>query len=242
MKKVKLSHGFYEFITLVFLTIFSIWNKIDEVIIGALIVGILMMPFNLIEKYEKYILKIALFEVLFSISIANCLFLFGVIGNGVFLMIAFFGIFLALIFYLEYILNLKMGVMKMNKVDINKNKLEIGDIVVLCKYIEATSREFEFWEVIADNEYTNHLVFIKGLTTGKTDCFSCDGLKKVNKKYKELVDKATQKNVQKVTSGNGEPYLPRECGLCPKCSTVVNYHTDKYCHECGQKLNGADEE
>lgn len=112
MKKVKLSHGFYEFITLVFLTIFSIWNKIDEVIIGALIVGILMMPFNLIEKYEKYILKVALFEVLFSISIANCLFLFGVIGNGVFLMIVFFGIFLALIFYLKYILNLKMGVMK----------------------------------------------------------------------------------------------------------------------------------
>ena len=34
-------------------------------------------------------------------------------------------------------------------------------------------------------------------------------MKKVNKKYKELVDKATQKNVQKVTSGNGEPYLPR---------------------------------
>ena len=72
----------------------------------------------------------------------------------------------------------------MEKVDINKNKLEIGDIVVLCKYIEATSREFEFWEVIADNEYTNHSVFIKGLTTGKTDSFSCDGLKKLIKNTK----------------------------------------------------------
>ena len=54
----------------------------------------------------------------------------------------------------------------MEKVDINKNKLEIGDIVVLCKYIEATSREFEFWEVIADNEYTNHSVS-KDLQQGK---------------------------------------------------------------------------
>lgn len=129
----------------------------------------------------------------------------------------------------------------MNKVDINKNKLEIGDIVILCNCVEAISREFEFWEVYADNLFTNHSVFIRGLTSSKSDSFYCDCLKKVDKKYKELVDKATQKNVRKVTSGNGEPYLPRECGLCPKCSTVVNYHTDKYCHECGQKLNGVDE-
>jgi len=68
----------------------------------------------------------------------------------------------------------------MNKFDINKNKLEIGDIVVLCDCAEAISREFEFWEVYADG--TTSLVYIKGLTSGKTDIFCCDCLKKFYKK------------------------------------------------------------
>lgn len=123
----------------------------------------------------------------------------------------------------------------MNKFDKNENKLEIGDIVVLCDCAESISREFEFWEVYADGIAS--LVFVKGLTSRKTDSFDCKCLKKVDKKYKELVDKATKKNVQKVTDENGEPYLPRGCGLCPKCSTVVNYNIDKYCHECGQAID-----
>lgn len=68
----------------------------------------------------------------------------------------------------------------MNKFDTNKNKLEIGDIVVLCDCAESISREFEFWEVCADG--ISSLVFIKGLTSRKTDSFDCKCLKKVVKK------------------------------------------------------------
>ena len=74
----------------------------------------------------------------------------------------------------------------MNKFDVNKNKLEIGDIVVLCDCAEAISREFEFWEVYADNLFTDHSVFIRGLTSSKSDSFYCECLKKVDKKYKDL--------------------------------------------------------
>ena len=79
----------------------------------------------------------------------------------------------------------------MNKFDINKSQLEIGDIVVLCDCAEARTREFEFWEVYADNNFTSHSVFIRGITSRKNDSFCCDCLKKVDKRYKELVDKAT---------------------------------------------------
>lgn len=52
----------------------------------------------------------------------------------------------------------------------------------------------------------------------------------------ELVDKSTPKKILKsVVDENGEPYLPRNHGLCPNCKTIVEYN-DKYCHECGQRL------
>lgn len=121
----------------------------------------------------------------------------------------------------------------MNKFDINKNKLEIGDIVVLCDCFEARTRDFEFWEVYADG--TTSLVYIKGLTSGKTDSFDCKCLKKVDKKYKELVDRATPIKILKSVDENGEPCLPRNHGVCPICGFVVEY-SDKYCHECGQRL------
>jgi len=123
----------------------------------------------------------------------------------------------------------------MNKFDINKNKLEIGDIVVLCDCAEAISREFEFWEVYEDNKFTSHSVFIRGLTSRKSDSFYCDCLKKVDKKYKELVDRATPIKILKSVDENGEPCLPRNHGVCPICGFVVEY-SDKYCHECGQRL------
>ena len=121
----------------------------------------------------------------------------------------------------------------MNKFDINKNKLEIGDIVVLCDCFEARTRDFEFWEVYADG--TTSLVYIKGLTSGRTDSFDCRCLKKVDKKYKELVDRATPIKILKSVDENGEPCLPRNHGVCPICGFVVEY-SDKYCHECGQRL------
>ncbi len=75
----------------------------------------------------------------------------------------------------------------MNKFDINKNKLEIVNIVMLCNCFEARTREFEFWQVIADG--ITSFVFIKGLTSGKTDSFDCKFLKKVEKvTHKEYME------------------------------------------------------
>ena len=54
---------------------------------------------------------------------------------------------------------------------------------------------------------------------------------------KELVDKATPKKILKPVDDNGEPYLPRGYGECSKCKSLVKY-SDKYCHECGQRLEG----
>lgn len=122
----------------------------------------------------------------------------------------------------------------MNKLDINKNKLEIGDIVVLCDCPEAISRDFEFWEVYADNQFISNSAFIRGLTSRKSDSFRCDCLKKVDKKYKEI-EKATPIKILKSVDENGEPCLPRNHGVCPICGFVVEY-SDKYCHECGQRL------
>ena len=49
----------------------------------------------------------------------------------------------------------------------------------------------------------------------------------------ELVDKATPKKI--IRTVNGEPFVPRGYGKCPKCKTVVGC-SDKYCRECGQRL------
>lgn len=109
---------------------------------------------------------------------------------------------------------------------------QIGDIVVLCDCAEAITRNFEFWEVYADNIYADHSVFIRGLTSNKSDSFYCPYLKKVDKKYKELVDKATPK---KMMIDNNRPYLPVNVRLCPVCNAYVTIK-DNYCHKCGQRL------
>lgn len=136
----------------------------------------------------------------------------------------------------------------MNKFDINKNKLEIGDIVVLCDCAEAISREFEFWEVYADG--TTSLVYIKGLTSGKTDSFDCKCLKKVDKKYKELVDRATPKKVVKLKKS--QYGYTHQCPSCEQLVGTIVYNVnvrtiseiehDSYCCSCGQALDWSDEE
>lgn len=127
----------------------------------------------------------------------------------------------------------------MNKFDINKNKLEICDIVVLCDCAEAISREFEFWVIFSDNKFTKHSVFIRGITTGKTDSFDCKCLKKVDKKYKELVEKATPK--KPIGDFNSVPHY-----RCPNCMCTVKLYEDshkyKYCLYCGQAIDWSDEE
>lgn len=142
----------------------------------------------------------------------------------------------------------------MNKVDINKNKLEIGDIVVLCNCVEAISREFEFWEVYADNLFTNHSVFIRGLTSSKSDSFYCDCLKKVDKKYKELVDKATPKKpdfdqpfadeeTTSIYDENG--FISPVLCLCSHCGKKQIYDSEydikfKHCANCGGAIDWSD--
>lgn len=38
----------------------------------------------------------------------------------------------------------------------------------------------------------------------------------------ELVDKVTPKKILRTVNDNGEPFLPRGYGECPKCKTVVD--------------------
>lgn len=125
----------------------------------------------------------------------------------------------------------------MNKFDINKNKLEIGDVVVLSDCFEARTRDFEFWEVYADG--TTSLVYIKGLTSGKTDSFDCKCLKKVDKKYKELVDKAIPKKAIKDEIQDIR-YITKY--TCPMCGGKITGRVSDYCYHCGQALDWSDEE
>lgn len=138
----------------------------------------------------------------------------------------------------------------MNKYDVNKKKLKIGDIVVLCNCLEATTRNFEFWEVYADSKIES-CVFIRGLSTGKSDCFDCEKLKKVDKKYKELVDKATPKKISRAKTLENDVKIGRATfkkGVsllqrCPSCGEWLHplYHKN-YCGNCRQRIDRSEEE
>lgn len=78
------------------------------------------------------------------------------------------------------------------------------------------------------NTYIEALDFVKKHLDSKCD------LRKVEV-LQELVDKATPKKILRTVNDNGEPFLPRGYGECPKCKTVVGC-SDKYCRECGQRL------
>lgn len=78
------------------------------------------------------------------------------------------------------------------------------------------------------NKYEEALDFVKKHLDSKHD------LKKVEV-LQELVDKATPKKILRTVNDNGEPFLPRGYGECPKCKTVVGCN-NKYCRECGQRL------
>lgn len=78
------------------------------------------------------------------------------------------------------------------------------------------------------NKYIEALDFVKKHLDSKCD------LRKVEV-LQELVDKATPKKILRTVNDNGEPFLPRGYGECPKCKTVVGC-SNKYCSECGQRL------
>lgn len=71
-----------------------------------------------------------------------------------------------------------------------------------------------------------------GCIGGESDCVDCN-IKEDILTLKELVDKATPKKI--IRTVNGEPFVPRGYGKCPKCKTTVTFR-DKYCRECGQRL------
>lgn len=51
----------------------------------------------------------------------------------------------------------------------------------------------------------------------------------------KMFDRETPKKILRSVEDNGEPFLPRGYGECPKCKTVVGCN-NKYCRECGQRL------
>lgn len=62
------------------------------------------------------------------------------------------------------------------------NQLHEGDFVVLCNQAEAVKRDFEVWQVVGENTSLpkQHMAYIVGLYSGRTDCFCADMLKKID--------------------------------------------------------------
>lgn len=89
------------------------------------------------------------------------------------------------------------------------------------------------------NKYEEALEFFTKLTNRVPLKFAndefCEKYDKNLVLIKELVDKDTPNKILRTVNDNGEPFLPRGYGECPKCKTVVGC-SDKYCRECGQRL------
>ena len=62
-----------------------------------------------------------------------------------------------------------------------------------------------------------------------------DQLDKDIDEIEKMFDREIPKKILKTVNDNGEPFLPRGYGECPKCKTVVGCN-NKYCRECGQRL------
>lgn len=89
------------------------------------------------------------------------------------------------------------------------------------------------------NKYQETLEFFAKLTNRVPLKFAndefCEKYDKNLVLVKELVDKETPNKILRTVNDNGEPFLPRGYGECPKCKTKVAFR-DKYCRECGQRL------
>ena len=70
----------------------------------------------------------------------------------------------------------------------------------------------------------------------KTKLFDeLDQLDKDIDEMEKMLDKETPNKILRTVNDDGEPFLPRGYGECPKCKTVVGCN-NKYCRECGQRL------
>lgn len=130
----------------------------------------------------------------------------------------------------------------MDKFDINNNKLGIGDVVVLFNCIEAKLWNFGFWKVISCNEFSSTTVFAECIATGMRMSFDCKCLKKVDKRYKELIDKATPmkpiEDFEEEECYHEGEYERIYFHLCPVCGEYVYKENNKnYCGNCGQKFD-----
>ena len=92
----------------------------------------------------------------------------------------------------------------------------------------------KYQEALDDLSYPDIYSPCYGDKCGETDCGDCK-IRRDILTLKELVDKETPKKILRTVNDNGEPFLPRGYGECPKCKTVVGC-SDKYCRECGQRL------
>lgn len=67
-------------------------------------------------------------------------------------------------------------------------------------------------------------------------CIDCIGqLDKDINEIEKMFDRETPKEILITVNDDGESFLPRGYGQCPKCKTVVGCN-NKYCRECGQRL------
>lgn len=67
-------------------------------------------------------------------------------------------------------------------------------------------------------------------------CIDCiDQLDKDIDEIEKMFDREIPKKILIKVNDNGEPFLPRGYGQCPKCTTIVGCN-NKYCRECGQRL------
>lgn len=60
-----------------------------------------------------------------------------------------------------------------------------------------------------------------------------DQIDKDTDEIEKMFDREIPKKI--IRTVNGEPFVPRGYGKCPKCKTTVTFR-DKYCRECGQRL------
>ena len=85
------------------------------------------------------------------------------------------------------------------------------------------------------NEIVNRL---RRLSKSLKEMKCIDYIEQLDKDIDEIekvFDREIPKEILITVDDDGEPFLPRGYGQCPKCKTIVGCN-NKYCRECGQKL------
>lgn len=99
--KNKKYKNLFDFIVLLALTAFSIWQEFDEIIIVMELALLLGMPIIFIINYPKYTLHAAIFELIFSIFLSGELNDYGIIGLNTTRFLMLYGMFLSILLALK---------------------------------------------------------------------------------------------------------------------------------------------